>query len=162
MGFLQGMPGTDRRAFMKTTQETDRFLESGSLEDFNRYLTGDYMSEYKDITDYLNRYMESHSLEVSEVIKRSLLDRYYANQILYGTKKHPGRDKLIPLCLAMHMDLEETNRALKISRAGTLYSKHKRDAIIILCINQKIYDVMRVNEALFENDEEPLATSVKN
>ena len=142
---------------MKTTQETDKFLESSSLEDFNKYLTGDYMSDYRDITDYLQKYMEAHSLEVSDVIKQSCLDRYYANQILNGTRKNPGRDKLIPLCLAMHMDLTETNRALKISKAGTLYSKDKRDAIIILCINRGIFDVMKVNEALYENNEKPLA-----
>ena len=144
---------------MKTTQETDRFLASSTLEDFNKYLTGDYMSEYKDITDYLQRYIEAHSLEVSDVIKLSGLDRFYANQILNGTRKNPGRNKLIPLCLAMHMDLAETNRALKISKAGTLYSKDRRDAIIILCINQGIFDVMKVNEALYEHGEEPLAVS---
>ena len=144
---------------MKTTSETDKFLETHSPEDLAAFLTGDYMNEYKDITDYLNRYMASYSLEVSDVIKRSLLDRFYANQILNGTRKNPGRDKLIPLCLAMHMDLEETNRALKISKAGTLYSKDRRDAVIIMCINQKIFDVMKVNDLLFENGCEPLGTA---
>lgn len=142
---------------MKSTKETDRFLETHSPEEFSSYLTGDYISEYKDITDYLNSYMASHSLEVSEVIKNSQLDRFYANQILNGTRKNPGRDKLIPLCLAMHMNLEETNRALKISKAGTLYSKDKRDAVIILCINRKIFSVQKVNEFLYENGMVPLS-----
>lgn len=141
---------------MKSTKETDRFLETHSPEEFGSYLTGDYMSEYTDITDYLNRYMASHSLEVSDVIKRSHLDRFYANQLLNGTRKNPGRNKLIPLCLAMRMNLEETNRALKISKAGTLYSKDKCDAVIILCINREIFDVMKVNELLYENGMEPL------
>jgi len=142
---------------MKTTKETDKYLESISPEDLNKYLTGDYMNRYKDISDYLNQYMASHSLETSDVIKRSRLDRFYANQILNGTKKNPGRDKLIPLCLSMGMDLEETNRALKISKAGTLYSKDRRDAVIIMCINRKIFDVLKVNELLYENGLEPLA-----
>ena len=141
---------------MKTTKETDKFLETHSPSELTSFLTGDYMNEYKDITDYLNSYMASHSLETSEVIKRSLLDRFYANQILNGTRKNPGRDKLIPLCLAMRMDLEETNRALKISKAGTLYSKDRRDAVIIMCINQNIFDIIKINELLFENGLDPL------
>lgn len=141
---------------MKTTKETDKYLESVSPETLNQFLTGDYMNKYKDISDYLNQYIAAHSLVTSDVIRRSRLDRSYANQILNGTRKNPGRDKLIPICLAMGMDLEETNRALKISKAGTLYSKDKRDAVIIMCINRKIFDVLRVNELLYENGLEPL------
>ena len=141
---------------MKTTKETDKYLESVSPETLNQFLTGDYMNKYKDISDYLNQSMSSHSLKTSDVIKHSLLDRFYANQILNGTRKNPSREKLIPLCLAMGMDLEETNRALKIGKAGTLYSKDKRDAVIIMCINRKIFDVMKVNELLYENGLESL------
>lgn len=141
---------------MKTTKETDKYLESVSPETLNQFLTGDYMNKYKDISDYLNQYIAAHSLVTSDVIRHSRLDRSYANQILNGTRKNPGRDKLIPICLAMEMDLEETNRALKISKAGTLYSKDKRDAVIIMCINRKIFDVLRVNELLYENGLEPL------
>lgn len=137
---------------MKTTGETDQFLKSSTLEQFNQYLTGDYTSEYRDLADYLNRYIASHpNLSVPQIIKDSLLNRNYAYQILNGQRKNPSRNHLIPLCMAMHMDLDETNRALKIGKSGTLYSKEKRDALIILCIHQKQYDLMKVNELLYEH-----------
>ena len=135
---------------MKSTEETDKFLSSSSLEKFNQYLTGDYTSEYKNLADYFNKYIGDHKLITSQIIKDSFISKDYAYQILSGRKANPSRDKVILLCLAMHMNLEETNRALKISKTGTLYSKDKNDAVIILCIHQKIFDVSKVNSVLYE------------
>ena len=141
---------------MKSTQETDKFLETATLGQFSQYLTGDYTSEYKSLSDYLNQYISKHSLEVKNIVTDSGLSRDYAYQILNGRRANPSRDKLIPICLAMHMNLEDTNRALKISKSGTLYSKDKRDAIIILCINQNIFDVIKINSILYEKGMETL------
>ena len=145
---------------MKSTRETDEYLAKLSPSELSSYITGDYISEYTDITDYLNRYIGTHSLILSDVIKSSLVSQDYAYQLFNGRKKRPTRERLIPVCLAMHMNLDETNRALKLCKAGTLYSKDPRDAIIIVCINTGIYDVMKVNELLSVNGFEPLQGTV--
>jgi len=141
---------------MKSTTETDQILASKTLNDLNQYLTGDYINEYASLSDYLNEYIARHQLVLADIVKDSHLNRNYAYHILNGTKPNPRRDKLIPLCLAMHMNLEETNRALKISKAGTLYSKDKHDSIIIMCINEQVFDVLKVNEYLYSNGCETL------
>lgn len=145
---------------MKSTQETDKLLGTKNLKDLNQYLTGDYMNPYDSLEDYLNKYIAEHQLVLADIVKDSQLNKNYAYQILNGQKANPHRDKIIPICLAMHMTLEETNRALKISKSGTLYSKDKRDSIIILCINNKVFDVMKVNDFLYENGFEALGGSI--
>ena len=141
---------------MKSTLETDKILSSTSPEELNQYLTGDYMNQYSSLKEYLLNYMGKHGLQQSDVVRKSLLSRGYANQIINGIKENPSREKLIPICIAMHMTYEETNRALKIAKAGTLYSKDKRDAIIISCINNNEFDVMKINELLADCGFEPL------
>ena len=145
---------------MKTTRETDNYLAKLKPGEFSRYITGDYTSEYSGITDYLNKYVGAHGLVLSDVIKDSLISSDYAYQLFNGHKTRPSRERLIPVCLAMHMDLDETNRALKLCKAGTLYSKDPRDAVIIVCINNKTFNVMDVNEMLSENGFEPLQGTV--
>ena len=147
---------------MKTTQETDNYLKGLRPDEFGKYLTGDYSADYRDLADYLNRYIAARGLAVPAIVEHSLLSRNYAYQILNGTRKNPSRERLIPLCLAMRMSLEDTNRALKLSKAGELYSRIPRDAAIIVCINNGIFDVMQVNDYLVRNGFEALEGTVEN
>ena len=142
---------------MKSTKETDEYLKNLSPDEFGKYLTGDYRTSYATLSDYLNAYIGSHGLTVPDIIRGSLLSSDYAYQILNGRKKSPSRERLIPLCLSMKMSAEDTNRALKLACAGELYSKIPRDAAIIVCINNCVFDVMRVNEYLVSQGFEPFA-----
>ena len=51
-------------------------------------------------------------------------------------RRSPSRDKVISLCLALKLELPETQRALTLTKNGQLYSKNKRDSILIfeMCI----------------------------
>ena len=39
-----------------------------------------------------------------------------------GTKANPGRDKILCLCIATRMDINEIRRALEISNCAILYA----------------------------------------
>lgn len=91
----------------------------------------------------------------AELIERAHLQRNYGYQILNGTKR-PGRDKVIALCLALHLSFEETQRALTISKEGILYPKNLRDSVLIFSIHQKL-SVMDTNALLDERGEAPLS-----
>lgn len=109
---------------------------------------------YKTFSEYLNKYLEAHQLSESEVIHNSMIPRTYGYQILNG-QKNPGRDKVIALCLASHMNLDETERALMLANQGKLYARRKRDSILIFSINKHL-DVMSANELLYNEGEEIL------
>lgn len=44
-----------------------------------------------------------------------------------GTKANPGRDKILCLCIATRMDINEIRRALEISNCAILYTRNTHD-----------------------------------
>ena len=50
----------------------------------------------------------------------------------------------------------ETNRTLKLCGMAPLYAKNKRDAIIIIALNNETNDIFKINDLLIENNLEPL------
>lgn len=88
---------------------------------------------------------EKH-LSRAEIIRRSLIDRTYAYQILSGMRI-PGRDKVLALGISAGLSLKEIQRLLEYSELGILYPKSARDAILIYGIEHRL-DVMKINELL--------------
>lgn len=87
--------------------------------------------------DFFNQYLANHrNIKLANIIKDSGLSRQYAYQILNGTKK-ANRDRILALCFAAGMNLDEINHALIYAKHNPLYAKNKRDAIIIVAINSK-------------------------
>ncbi|MCQ2496967.1 MAG: hypothetical protein MJ131_10315 [Lachnospiraceae bacterium] len=142
-----------------STEKLDNILKKASLESYEQLITEKNSEDLPSLSDYLNEYIGKKSLVVPEIIKSSLLSRDYAYSILNGNRKNPSRDKIIALCLAMHMNLKEVQRALKLSNAGTLYSKNKRDGAIIIFFNTGEYNIMRLNDFLAKHSLDILHTS---
>ena len=69
--------------------------------------------------------------------------------------KRPGRDKILALCIAAGLDLKETKRALESAGEAPLYSRNKRDAIILYAINNRL-DIIGLNDLLEKADEQLL------
>lgn len=90
------------------------------------------------------QFWQKKSIPLKNAIKESGLPDY-AYQIVNGTRSNPGREKIICLCIAAHMNITETKRALEIAQAGILYPKNIRDAIIIKHINTDDFSVMNIN-----------------
>ena len=78
---------------------------------------------------------------------------------LNGNRTNPSRDRVIALCIACHMNLTDTNRALKTAGLSPLYSKVSRDAAIIIMINKCEYDIGIINEFLYGHNLNILSTS---
>lgn len=104
---------------------------------------------------YLQKYLGEHDMSVSDMSKKALLDRSYCYQIMRG-EKHPGRDKIIAIALACGMSLEETQRGLEIASEGILYSRSRRDSILIFAVNNKM-SVVTANALLEQYKETALS-----
>lgn len=140
---------------IKSTANLDNLLNQvQNLSDLEEYLQGNLIPEFENISDYLNYMLEAKKLEKSEVIFAANLDRIYGYQIFSGQKKNPSRDRLLALCIAMGMNLEEITRALSISNCGKLYSKNTRDAVLIYAINKGL-SVSETNDTLDNFGEDP-------
>ncbi len=135
---------------MKNTNELlSEIKQSTEIKSFlsknNKYI--------KNLTlkEYLNILLKEKNISRKYVIKKSELNYTYGYQILNGTRK-PTKDKLIQLAFGIGTNVEETNRILLIADAGGLYSKNRRDCIIIFAINKGL-SLQQTNELLFKLNE---------
>ena len=108
----------------------------------------------RDFVSYLNSLIRASALSNAKIISLSNIERTYYYQILNGTRT-PGKDKVIALALVLKLDLEKTNRLLKLSKNASLYPKIKRDAVVMYCLGNK-YDVYKTNLYLLDHGYEVL------
>ena len=134
----------------KTTGELIQLLSSAkNISDLKQYTNAlADMTSSVTFPEYLNELMCARSMTSSRLISEAQIQRNYGYQILDG-RRNPSRDKVISLCLALKLELPETQRALTLTKNGQLYSKNKRDSILIFSL-QKNLSVQQTNELLFE------------
>ena len=75
----------------------------------------------------------------------------YGGQVIRLEKHVKNRDMILRLCIAGHFNWDEMNRALKLYGMNELYAKDPRDALLILEINNRIYDIDKINKDLAEH-----------
>ena len=139
-----------------TTQELLKILHTTrTTSELHEYTdTLESNSGFQNFSEYFFHILKEKEITESMLIRNSQIQRTYAYQILTGTK-NPGRDKVIALCLAAHMNLDETQRALTLANLGQLYPRRHRDSILIFALEQCL-DVQQTNELLFEENEDIL------
>lgn len=120
-----------------------------SPEELNEYLAELHREEHTlTLSNYLNTIMHQKGLLLRNVVTDSNLEQHYAYQIINGNKQNPSRVKVLALCIACHMTLEETQHALGITQNGILYPRVSFDAIIIYNLNIGNWSVYAINEQL--------------
>lgn len=137
----------------KTTDELMKILSGITTRSQLSDYTDELSASGRTVTfpDYINSVINEHNTNAAAVIRDSLIQRNYGYQILNGSRK-PSRDKVIALCVSLKLGSDETSRALTIAGEGRLYSKNRRDSIIIFALN-KYLNVMELNELLCDMGE---------
>ncbi len=87
--------------------------------------------------EYISQLCKKLDKVPERVIKQSSIERTYGHQIFNGTRK-PSRDKVIQLAFGFGLDVDNTQKLLKIAEKNQLYPRIKRDAAILFCINHHI------------------------
>ena len=108
----------------------------------------------KGLSEYLNELLESKGLARIDVIREAGLNETFGYQIFVG-QRNPSRDKVLQIAFAMHLDLREANRLLRVAGVSDLYCKNRRDAIIIFCLDRG-YSLRRTDEELYRLCEQTL------
>lgn len=85
------------------------------------------------LAQHLRSLMNQKGLEQADVVRDSGQDKGYISQLFNGRKTNPSRDKLIAIAFGLHLDVDQTQRMLKLA-GFTLYVRDKRDYIILLSI----------------------------
>ena len=123
-------------------------LENISLEDQLANIGASFHDKLFELID------EAH-LDNKDVWKRANLDRKHFSKIQCDQNCHPKKKTVMALCIALHLDLEQTKDLL--ARADWAFSpSSKVDLIVQKAIIDKQYDIMQLNVTLFQYTNEIL------
>lgn len=117
----------------KSTEELLRQLRN--TKDIMKYLETETDNiPSVSLSEYLDMLLKEKGLKKSAVVKASGIEKTYLYQIFRGGRSHPSRDKLLLISIGMGLELNETQRLLRIAACGELYPKDRRDSVIIWAI----------------------------
>ena len=143
-------------------KQTDELLiELDNTSDINQYLSTnrDELIE-QNVAKYLNELLEKkENLTKSKIIKSTSLSESYIYDIFRGEKSNPSKNKLLQIAFAMSLDLETTQKLLKIAKVGILYPRIKRDSIIIFALNKNL-DFFECENLLEQAEVEGLSSDI--
>ncbi len=135
----------------KPTDELDKQLENTKPEQ----LAGYYKENDKFMPDdkkgfyfFMKDVIESKNILLKDIYLQAGVSEKYGSKILSGEKHTKNRDLILRFCIGGHFSLNEINRALKIYGMSPLYSKDRRDAAIIVAVNNRRYDMDEIDDIL--------------
>lgn len=108
----------------------------------------------QSVAGCINQIISYKGLTRADVAKASGLNVIYAYQVMAGSRK-PTRDKLLCLCRAMDLTIDEVQELLKHCGYAALYPRRKRDAVILFAW-EKGKGILDINETLFQHGEKTL------
>ncbi|MCR5012947.1 MAG: hypothetical protein K6A72_11415 [Lachnospiraceae bacterium] len=145
----------------KPTYELQEQLDKMRPEDLPNY----FKNNKKDIRDdgkafsyFMKDTIKDKGFFLKDVYSSAGLSETYGSKIISQEKHTKKRDHIIRLCVAGHFNLMETNRALKLYGMNELYPKNSRDACIIVAINNRIFNLAKIDDSLEEQGLEKLST----
>lgn len=112
-----------------------------STEDINEMLKsrksfGNFIEENQDefidtsLSQDLSLFISKTSLSLADVARLSGVEKSYVSGIFSGKRKNPSRDRLLAICLAMQLSLDEVKALLKNNSYPPLYPRIIRDSVI--------------------------------
>ncbi|MGN0154900.1 MAG: hypothetical protein ACI4A3_10625 [Lachnospiraceae bacterium] len=114
-----------------------------------------YISQYGSTqmnTNIFSEYIAENNITAASIVQNcmGLISKSYIYDILGGIKTQPSRDIILILCIAAKMNRKTVRRVLETYHHRDLYAKDTRDIIIATYINNKDYDLNKINDALYQ------------
>lgn len=150
---------------MKGIMRVDESQTEETIQDYRHKDDMDYLEQFRKsneetLKDYVNnkkseetfstkilQYIDKLGLSDAEIYKKAGIDRRHFSKIRCDKKYQPKKATAITLCIALELDMGETEELLRIA-GYSLSNSDTGDLIVKFYIEKKIFDIIKVNEAL--------------
>lgn len=146
----------------KKTGELEKILEKTHAADANAFIKENrksMLSEERAFAKYMKEILQNKKILQNELFLKADIPERYGYKLLSEEKRTRQRDVILRICFSAQMTLEETQKALKIYKMPELYVKYPRDALLMICFNEKKNSISDINALLKENGMEELRES---
>lgn len=119
-----------------------------STNNLDRFLTENDTS-FRDapLQEAIQRIFDEKGMSKAQLAKQSGISEVYLHQLFSG-RRFPSRSRLLCLCFGLGATVDEAQSLLQQARHAPLYSRDRRDAIIIFALSHHM-TLFEVNDKLF-------------
>ena len=119
-----------------------------STNNLDRFLTENDAS-FRDVPlqEAIQRIFDEKGMSKAQLAKQSGISEVYLYQLFSG-RRFPSRSRLLCLCFGLGATVDEAQSLLQQARHAPLYSRDRRDAIIIFALSHHM-TLFEVNDKLF-------------
>ncbi len=119
-----------------------------STNNLDRFLTENGAS-FRDVPlqEAIQRIFDEKGMSKAQLAKQSGISEVYLHQLFSG-RRFPSRSRLLCLCFGLGATVDEAQSLLQQARHAPLYSRDRRDAIIIFALSHHM-TLFEVNDKLF-------------
>ena len=131
-------------------------VEPGELPNFLEQHREDMITSPRPFADYMRRKFREKGILQQNVFLAADLSENYGYKLIAEEKHTRQRDTILRLCFAAHFQIEEVQEALILCGMAPLHGRFPRDAVLMVAVQNGIYDLREVNRLLQNCSQAPL------
>ena len=146
----------------KSTDELNNVLKSTHVRDIDAFLEDNkdsMIGEEHAFSLYMKALFKDKGILQQEVFLFADIPERYGYKLLSEEKRTKQRDVILRICYAGKLSLAETQKALKLYGMPELYARIPRDAVLMVCFNERPGSILDVNTFLKQHNMESLRSS---
>ena len=126
-----------------------------STNNLDRFLTENDAS-FRDVPlqEAIQRIFDEKGMSKAQLAKQSGISEVYLHQVFSG-RRCPSRNRLLCLCFGLGASVDEAQELLRHARLAPLYSRDRRDAIVIFGLSHNM-TLGEINDKLYAEDADTL------
>lgn len=126
-----------------------------STNNLDRFLTENDAS-FRDVPlqEAIQRIFDEKGMSKAQLAKQSGISEVYLHQLFSG-RRFPSRSRLLCLCFGLGATVDEAQSLLQQARHAPLYSRDRRDAIVIFGLSHGM-TLGEINDKLYAEDADTL------
>lgn len=137
----------------KSTDQLQQELMTGN--DLDRVLAdNDGSFQGCDLQERLQALFLRRDISKTALARQAGISEVYLHQVFSG-RRTPSRNRLLCLCFGLGVSVEEAQDLLRHARLAPLYSRDRRDAIVIFGLSHSI-TLAEINDRLYAENADTL------